>query len=128
MTFTIEKASSIRVFLDDTDKGDYDKTRGENIPLPPRTRIIAVKGSIDGILLSTSDGFYSGQLGKWLCSKEFTPGWTNVSFNTTGRSDWLSPEILLRKAADPKLLPGKWIKAVDAKREDEIYCRGDYGE
>ena len=123
----IEKGNKVRLFLDGSKKGDYGTARGEKITVPASTKLIAVRGGRDGILLKTSDGIYSGQPGRWLCSKIYTHGWYGLSFNTAEHTDWQPPELLLNKSVDARMIPAKWMKAKDAEEEDETYCIGDYG-
>ena len=98
----------------------------KGIELPHRTKVIAFETSTNDFLLKTTNNFTSGQHGKWLCSKDFTPGWSSVSFNTTGRCDWQPPQIVLNKTVYSTFEPAKWMR-VTGTTEKTIYCRGDYG-
>ena len=127
-TLNIDKGE---LFLDGTYQGYYLSYKGENITLPASTRLIAVRGGRDGILLKTSDGFYSGQPGRWLCGKVFHHGWYRLFYNTTEHStDWQPPDIdTLRDKHVPLVFkPGYWMIAAGAESYDEVYCRGDYGK
>ena len=73
---SIEKGEKVTLFLDDgkIERDVRQSTLSDHL-LPNHTRLIAVRGGIDGVLLLTSDGFGTAKLTRWKCSDEYVRGW-----------------------------------------------------
>ena len=123
----IQNQESVKLFLDEVNIHHQTEKTGDVIIVPTSTKLIAVKADASGILLKTSNGFHSGQPGRWLCSKKFYDNWKSLSFSTAGLPEWQPPELLFNKPVDAELIPAKWMKVEDAEEGDDVYCRGDYG-
>ena len=117
----------MRLFFDGLGKWVINDN-AEHKVLPDHTRIIAVRGGVDGVLLLTSDGFSTANLTRWKCSDKYVDGWQEVSFNESGSDSgqWNTPHVLHKKrpVAFP---PAQWINYTTSDK-GEYFCRGKYGE